>query len=105
MARDEPMDATISTGLSVVLGKNGAGQNNVVAKLFIEQRAHGAVDQTRDENAAVGEGLPSRRLNEPGILPTAYIRSSDLDGQREIVDAGLGGRGDATAVTRTTVSP
>ena len=48
--------------------------------------------------------LPSRRKNEPGILPAAYMRSSmsTVSGKKSAFS-----RADlaAVAVTRTTVSP
>ena len=76
-------------GVIVVLGKNGVRQNNVVAKLFIEQRAHRAVDQTRDENAAVG-GLALAAVKRARDSANGVHPLFDLDGQREIVNAGLG---------------
>ena len=68
-----------------------------------EARAQRAVDQAAGEDGRVG-GRPSRRKNEPGILPAAYMRSSTstVRGKKSMPS-----RTDlaALAVTRTMVSP
>ena len=52
---------------------------------------------------AWSELLPSRRKNEPGILPAAYVRSSmsTVRGKKSVpsrTDAGRGGRGQQDGV-------
>ena len=82
-------------GVIVVLREDGVGQNDVVAQFFVEQGAHRAVDQTGDQHAAVG-GLALAAVERAGDAADGVHTLFDLDGQREIVDAGLGqGRGDS----------
>ena len=59
---------------------------------------------SRAVRIAVSEGRPSRRKNDPGILPTAYIRSSTstVSGKKSSCSFGCA---EATAVTSTCVSP
>ena len=58
---------------------------------------------SRAVRMAFSDGLPSRRKNEPGIFPTAYMRSSTstVSGKKSSCSFGLR---DATAVTSTSVS-
>ena len=59
---------------------------------------------SRQVRIAASGALPSRRKNEPGILPAAYMRSSrsTVSGKKS---APSRTERDAVAVTRTTVSP
>ena len=59
---------------------------------------------SRAVRMAVSDGRPSRRKNEPGIFPAAYIRSSTstVSGKKSIPSRTLES---ALAVASTTVSP
>src|SRR5438046_2303401 len=59
---------------------------------------------SRQVRIAVSEGRPSRLKKPPGILPAAYIRSSNstVSGKKSIPSRG---ELDDTAVASTTVSP
>ena len=81
-------------GVVIVLREDGVGQNDIVAELLVKERTHRAVDQTGDEDAAV-RGLALAAVEGAGDAADGVHALLDLDGQREIVDAGLGqGRGD-----------
>ena len=79
-------------GVVIVLREDGVGQNDVVAELLVEQRAHRAVDQTGDQNTAV-RGFALAAIKGAGDAADGIHALFDLDGQREVVDAGLGQRG------------
>ena len=59
---------------------------------------------SRQVRIASSDGRPSRRKNEPGIRPTAYIRSSTstVSGKKSRLSLGFL---DAVVADRTTVSP
>ena len=65
---------------------DGADDLGLVAEAVGERRAQRTVDQAAGEDR-LSLGRPSRRKNEPGILPAAYMPLLDVDGQREEVDA------------------
>ena len=75
-------------GVIVVLREDGVGQDDVVAELLVEEGAHRTVDQAGDEDAALRRtalaAVEAARDAAHGVHPLF-----DLDGQREIVDAGL----------------
>ena len=77
-------------GVVVVVGKGGAGDDNVVAQVVVKEGTHRPVDQTAHQNAALrGTALAAQICTgDPahGVHPLFKI-----DGQREILDAGLGG--------------
>ena len=78
----------------IVLREDGVGQDDVVAELLVEERAHRAVDEAGDEDAALGRTALAA-VEAAGDAAHGVHPLFDLDGQREIVDAGLGqGRGD-----------
>ena len=76
-------------GVVIVVGQHGAGDDHVVAQIVVKEGTHGPVDQTGGQDAPLG-----------GAAFPAQIGSGDaahrvqplfkVDGQREIVDAGLG---------------
>ena len=72
----------------IVLRENGVRQDNVVAELLVKERAHRAVDKTRDENTAV-RGLTLAAVKRAGDAADGVHALFDLNGQREVVDAGL----------------
>ena len=78
----------------IVLRENGVSQNDVVAQLFVKEGAHRAVDEAGDQHAAV-RGLALAAVEGAGDAADGVHPLFDLDGQREVVDAGLRqGRGD-----------
>ena len=78
----------------IVLRENGVSQDDVVAQLFVEQRAHRTVNEAGDQHAAV-RGLALAAVEGAGDAADGVHALFDLDGQREVVDAGLRqGRGD-----------
>ena len=80
----------------IVLRENGVRQDNVVAELLVKERAHRAVDKTRDENTAV-RGLTLAAVKRAGDAADGVHALFDLDGQREVVNASLGqGRGNSS---------
>ena len=81
-------------GVVIVLREDGVGQDDVVAKLLVEEGAHRAVDQAGDEDAALRRTALAA-VEAAGDAAHGVHPLFDLDGQREIVDAGLGqGRSD-----------
>ena len=80
----------------VVLCQNGVRQNDIVAELLVKERAHRAVDKTRDENTAI-RGFTLAAVKRAGDAADSVHALFDLDGQREVVNAGLGqGRGNSS---------
>ena len=79
-------------GVVLVVGQGGAGDDYIIAEIVVKEGAHGAVDETAHQNATLG-----------GTALTAEISAGDaahgvhpllkVDGEGEVVDAGLGGRG------------
>ena len=79
-------------GVVLVVGQCGAGDNDIVAQVIVEEGTHGAVDEAAYQYASLG-----------GTALTAEISAGDtahsvhplfkINGQREVVNAGLGGRG------------
>ena len=76
-------------GVFVVIGKDGAGHDHVVAQLVVKERAHRAVDDTAVEDAALG-GLALAAVEAAGDPADGVHSLLKLDGQGEVVDAGLG---------------
>ena len=82
-------------GVIIVLREDGVGEHDVVAQLFVEQRAHRAVNEAGDEDAALGRATLAA-VEAAGDTADGVHPLFDLDGQREVVDARLGkGRGDS----------
>ena len=79
-------------GVLVVVGKDGAGHDDIVAQLIVKERAHRTVDDAAVEDAALG-GLALAAVEAAGDAADGVHSLLELDGQREIVDAGLGIRG------------
>ena len=79
-------------GVLVVVGKDGAGHDDIVAQLIVEERAHRTVDDAAVEDAALG-GLALAAVEAAGDAADGVHSLLELDGQREVVDAGLGIRG------------
>ena len=76
----------------IVLREDGVGQDDVVAKLLVEEGAHRTVDQAGDEDAALRRTALAA-VEAAGDAAHGVHPLFDLDGQREIVDAGLRQRG------------
>ena len=76
-------------GVVIVVGQHGAGHDHVVAQLVVEQRAHRAVDDAAVEDAALG-GLALAAVEAAGNAADGVHSFFKLDGQGEVVDAGLG---------------
>ena len=76
-------------GVVVVVGQNSAGDHGVVAELLVEEGTHGPVDDPAVQDAPLrGLALPAvEGAGDPahGVHPLLK-----LDGQREVVDTGLG---------------
>ena len=92
-------------GVVIVVGQHGAGDDDVVAQLVVKQRAHRTVDDTAVQNAALG-GLALAAVETAGDAADGVHSLLKLDGQGEVVDAGLGvggaghgGQNDGVAVT------
>ena len=73
----------------VVVGKNGAGHDSVVAQLLVEEGTHGTVDDPAVQNAPLG-GLALPTVEGTGNPAHGVHPLLELDGQGEVVDAGLG---------------
>ena len=76
----------------IVLRENRIGQNDVIAEFLVKQRAHRAVNQAGDEHTAV-RGLALAAVEGAGDAADGVHALFNLNGQREIVDAGLRQRG------------
>ena len=73
----------------VVVGQHGAGHNGVVAQFLVEQRTHGPVDDPAVEDAPL-RGLALPAVEGAGNPAHGVHPLFKLDGQREVVDTGLG---------------
>ena len=76
-------------GVLVVVGKNGAGNNGIVPQLLVKEGSHGAVDDTAVQDTPVG-GLALAAVERAGDAAYGVHSLFKLDGQREVVNAGLG---------------
>ncbi len=76
-------------GVIIVVGKDGAGHDGVVAQLLVKQGTHGPVDNPAVQDAPLrGLALPAvEGAGDPahGVHPLLK-----LDGQGEVVNTGLG---------------
>jgi len=79
-------------GVVIVLREDHVGEHDIVAELFVEQRTHRAVDQAGDEHAPVGRTALAA-VEAAGDTADGIHAFLDLDGEGEIVDAGLRQRG------------
>ena len=76
-------------GVIVVVGKNGAGHDGVVAQLLVKEGAHGTVDDAAVQDAPLG-GLSLPAVEGAGDAAHGIHTLLELDGQGEVVDSGLG---------------
>ena len=76
-------------GIVIVVGQDGAGDHGVVAQLFVEQGTHGPVNDPAVEDAPLG-GLAFPAVEGAGDPAYGVHPLLKLDGQGEVVDAGLG---------------
>ena len=76
-------------GIVIVVGQHGAGDDDVVAQLVIKQRAHRTVDDAAVEDAALG-GLALAAVEAAGDPADGVHPLLKLDGEGEVVNAGLG---------------
>ncbi len=102
-AAEAPLRATMSYGFS-------ASTDRTVATMCVSERKPSRNEGRRGRSMrravriAFSVGRPSRRKNEPGIFPAAYIRSSTSTVRGKKSTPGRSPRS-AVAVTRTSVSP
>ena len=76
-------------GVIVVVGKNGAGHDGVVAQLLVKEGTHGTVDDAAVQDAPLG-GLALPAVKGAGDAAHGIHTLLELDGQGEVVDSGLG---------------
>ena len=76
-------------GVIVVVGKNGAGHDGVVAQLLVKEGTHGTVDDAAVQDAPLG-GLALPAVEGAGNAAHGIHTLLELDGQGEVVDSGLG---------------
>ena len=89
---------------------DGAGDDDVVAQLVVEEGTHGAVDEAGIEGTALG-GTAFTAVEGAGNAAHRVQTLFKFDGQGEVVDARLGGGGgdggdedDGVAVTADTLT-
>ena len=76
-------------GVIVVVGQDGAGDHGVVAELFVEEGTHGPVDDPAVQDAPLA-GLALPAVEGAGNPAYGIHTLLKLDGQREVVNTGLG---------------
>ena len=73
----------------VIVGQDRAGHHGVVAQFLVKQGTHGPVDDPAVQNAPLG-GLALPAVEGAGNPAHGVHPLLELDGQGEVVDAGLG---------------